>query len=62
MGKRLSESGVGIGGMVAIAMVAAVLLVGPLVMGPLTPPSPPLLLFFPVVLLFVFLYLHFASK
>ncbi|XP_010450060.1 PREDICTED: uncharacterized protein LOC104732219 [Camelina sativa] len=57
-----NEFGFGMGSVLAVVVVALILLFIPLIMGPVAPPSPPLLLVFPVVLLFVFLYLHFASK
>ncbi|XP_023635641.1 uncharacterized protein LOC111829761 [Capsella rubella] len=57
-----NEFGFGMGSVLAVVVVALILLFGPLMMGPVAPPSLPLILVFPVVLLFVFLYLHFSSK
>lgn len=57
-----NECGIGPGSVLAIVVVAMMLLFVPLMMGPVAPPTPPLILLFPVVLLFVFLCLHFTSK
>ncbi|WZY88199.1 hypothetical protein YC2023_044934 [Brassica napus] len=57
-----NEYGIGMGSIMAIVVVAIILLFVPLMMGPVAPPSPPLILVFPLVLLFVFLYLHFTCK
>ncbi|CAN6837970.1 unnamed protein product [Brassica oleracea] len=57
-----NEYGIGMGSIMAIVVVAMILLFVPLMMGPVAPPSPPLILVFPLVLLFVFLYLHFTCK
>ncbi|AEE83417.1 unnamed protein product [Arabidopsis thaliana] len=57
-----NEYGFGMGSVLAIVVVALMLLFVPLMMGPVTAPSLPMILMFPVVLLFVFLYLHFTSK
>ncbi|KAL0725747.1 hypothetical protein Bca4012_040346 [Brassica carinata] len=57
-----NEYGIGMGSVMAIVVVAIILLFVPLMMGPVAPPSPPLILVFPLVLLFVFLYLHFTCK
>lgn len=57
-----NECGIGPGSVLAIVVVAMMLLFVPLMMGPVAPPTPPLILLFPIVLLFVFLYLHFTSK
>ncbi|XP_018450202.2 uncharacterized protein LOC108821707 [Raphanus sativus] len=57
-----NECGIGPGSVLAIVVVAMMLLFVPLMMGPVAPPTPPLILLFPTVLLFVFLYLHFSSK
>ena len=54
--------GIGPGSILAIVVVAMMLLFVPLMIGPVAPPTPPLILVFPIVLLFVFLYLHFTSK
>lgn len=54
--------GIGAGSILAIVVVAMMLLFVPLMIGPVAPPTPPLILVFPIVLLFVFLYLHFTSK
>ncbi|VVB01188.1 unnamed protein product [Arabis nemorensis] len=57
-----NEYGLGFGSILAVVIVAIVILFVPLMMGPVAPPSPPLILVFPVILLCVFLYLHFTSK
>ncbi|XP_010431099.1 PREDICTED: uncharacterized protein LOC104715389 [Camelina sativa] len=55
-----NEFGFGMGSVLAVVVFTLILLFVPLMMGPVAPPSPPLILVFPVVLLFVFLYLHFV--
>ncbi|CAN8232182.1 unnamed protein product [Cochlearia groenlandica] len=57
-----NEFGFGMGSVMAIVVLAMMLLFVPLMMGPILPPSPPLILVFPIVLLFVFLFLRFTSK
>ncbi|GMY30298.1 hypothetical protein FCV25MIE_25540 [Fagus crenata] len=58
----MAEYGWGAGSIVMFMVVAAVLLFLPLIMGPLQPPSPSVLLIFPVVLVAIFIFLHQASK
>jgi hypothetical protein len=48
--------------MVLFLVVVACIFILPLVMGPLHPPSFPVLLIIPVVLVAVFIFLHQASK
>ena len=60
--KMANEYGIGMGSIMAIVVFAMILLFVPLMMGPVAPPSPPLILVFPLVLLCVFLYLHFTCK
>ncbi|KFK23550.1 hypothetical protein AALP_AAs53505U000100 [Arabis alpina] len=57
-----NEYGFGLGSILAVVIVAMMLLFLPLMMGPVGPPSIPLIMVFPIILLCVFLFLHFTSK
>ncbi|KAF7803876.1 putative transmembrane protein [Senna tora] len=52
----------GHGSIVAFLVIVAILLVGPWFMGPISPPSFPLLLIFPIVMAAVLIFLMRATR